>query len=61
MKKTYKVTVLENRPVWVDYIVEAESEEEAREDYGGWPVVDEEIGTGTEEVVEVKELTTENE
>lgn len=55
--KKYKVTVLENRPVWVDYIVEAESEEEAREDYGGWPVVDEEPCLGSEdEVVEVKEI-----
>ena len=54
--KKYRVTVLENRPVWVDYIVEAESEEEAREDYAGWPVEDEEIPTGTEEVIKVEEI-----
>lgn len=42
MKKTYRVTMRETQVVYLDYLVEAESEEEAKEDYAGWPCVDEE-------------------
>lgn len=53
--KKYIVTVLVNKPFWVDYEVEAESEEEAREEYAGFPVINEEMGEDVEEVVSVEE------
>ena len=54
--KKYIVTVCEMRPVWVDYVVEAESKADAKENYDGFPIVNEEIGVGEENVVEVREL-----
>lgn len=60
--KKYVVTVLVNNPTYVDYLVEAESEEEARENYGGFEVINEEpyLGTNEDVVVEVKEKEDEN-
>ena len=59
MSKKFKVTVLVNNPVYVEYLVDAENEEDAKENYGGFPVVDEEPCLGAEDVVvsveEVKE------
>lgn len=60
--KKYIVTVLVNNPTYVEYLVEAENEEEARENYGGFEVIDEEPYLGSDEdvVVEVKEKENEN-
>lgn len=59
--KKYKVTVLVNNPTYVDYLVEAENEEDAKENYGGFEVINEEPCLGSEdEVVEVKEIQDEN-
>lgn len=45
--KKYIVTVLVNKPTYVDYLVEAESEEDARENYGDFEVINEEPYFGT--------------
>lgn len=60
--KKYIVTVLVNNPTYVDYLVEAESEEDARENYGGFEVINEEpyLGIVEDVVVEVKEIQNEN-
>lgn len=56
--KKYKVTVLVNKPVYVEYLVDAENEEDAKENYEGFPVINEEpyFGTNEDEVVEVEEV-----
>lgn len=55
--KKYKVTVLVSNPVYVDYLVDAENEEDAKENYDGFPVVNEEPCDGAEdEVVSVEEV-----
>ena len=57
MSKKFKVTVLVNNPVYVEYLVDAENEEDAKENYGGFPVIDEEPYLGSEdEVVSVEEV-----
>lgn len=59
MKKKFIVTVKETNVRYYDYEVEAETAEEAREDYEGWPCIDEEDYSGLEgdcEVVSVKEM-----
>lgn len=54
--KKYKVTVMVNNPVCVEYLVDAENELDAIENYGGFPVVNEEPCDGAEdEVVSVDE------
>ena len=60
--KKYIVTVLVNNPTYVDYLVEAESEEDARENYGGFEAINEEpyLGIVEDVVVEVKEIQNEN-
>ena len=55
--KKYKVTVLVSNPVYVEYLVDAENEEDAKENYGGFPVINEEPCLGSEdEVVSVEEV-----
>lgn len=56
--KKYKVTVLVNNPVYVEYLVDAENEEDAKENYGGFEVIDEEpyFGTNEDTVVSVEEV-----
>lgn len=55
--KKYKVTVLVSNPVYVEYLVDAENDEDAKENYDGFPVVNEEPCLGTnEEVVSVEEV-----
>lgn len=54
----YKVTVLVNNPVYVEYLVDAENEEDAKENYGGFPVINEEpyFGNDEDEVVSVERV-----
>lgn len=54
----YKVTVLVNSPVYVEYLVDAENEEDAKENYEGFPVVNEEpyFGNDEDEVVSVEKV-----
>lgn len=55
--KKYEVTVLVNNPVYVKYLVDAKNEEDAKENYGGFPVIDEEPYLDAEdEVVSVEEV-----
>lgn len=60
--KKYKVTVLVSKPVYVEYLVDAENEEDAKENYGGFPVINEEpyLGTNEDEVVSVEEVKENN-
>lgn len=54
--KKYIVKVLVNQPIYVDYLVEAETAEEAQENYEGFPVIDENEGDSLEDyVMEVTE------
>lgn len=55
--KKYKVTVLVSNPVYVEYLVDAENEEDAKENYDGFPVINEEPYLGSiDEVVSVEEV-----
>ena len=56
--KKFKVTVLVSKPVYVEYLVDAENEEDAKENYEGFPVVNEEpyFGDNEDEVVSVEEM-----
>ena len=62
MSKKFKVTVLVNNPVYVEYLVDAENEEDAKENYGGFSVIDEEpyFGTNEDTVVSVEEVKENN-
>ena len=56
--KKYKVTVLVNNPVYVEYLVDAENEEDAKENYDGFPVIDEEpyLGCDEDKIISVEEV-----
>ena len=56
--KKYRVTVLVNKPMYVDYLVNAETEQEARNNYDGFPIINEEpyVGNDEDEVIEVVEV-----
>lgn len=53
----YKVTVMVNNPIELTYLVEADSEEDARENYHGFEIINEEpIDDSKEKVVRVEEV-----
>lgn len=59
--KKYKVTVLVSNPVYVEYLVDAENEEDAKENYDGFRVINEEPYLGSKgEVVSVEEVKENN-
>lgn len=63
MKKKFKVKVLVTNPVELTYLVEAENEQEARENYEGFEIIEEEQAMDNDyevvDVEEVKEITDE--
>lgn len=57
MKKKFKVKVLVTNPVELTYLVEAENEQEARENYEGFEIIEEEQAMDRDyEVVDVEEV-----
>lgn len=57
MKKKFKVKVLVKSPVELTYLVEAENEQEARENYEGFEIIEEEQAMDNDyEVVDVEEV-----
>lgn len=57
MKKKFKVKVLVTNPVELTYLVEAENEQEARENYEGFEIIEEEQAMDNDyEVVDVEEV-----
>lgn len=59
--KKYKVTVLVTKPVELTYLVEAENEQEARENYEGFEIIEEEQAMDNDyEVVDVEEVKDNN-
>ena len=59
--KKYKVRVLVTKPVELTYLVEAENEQEARENYDGFEIIEEEQAMDNDyEVVDVEEVKENN-
>lgn len=55
--KKYKVTVLVNKPIYLDYIVEAENEEDAIQSIDGLtPINEEECLSSENDIVSVEVL-----
>ena len=61
MKKKFKVRVLVTSPVELTYLVEAENEQEARENYEGFEIIEEEQAMDNDyEVVDDEEVKEQN-
>jgi len=57
MKKKYKVRVLVTKPIELTYLVDAENEQEARENYEGFEIIEEEqLMDEDYKVVDVEEV-----
>lgn len=55
--KKYKVTVLVNKPIYLDYIVEAENEEDATQSIDGLtPINEEECLSSENDIISVEIL-----